>query len=310
MPNRLLKESICASPNINQLSDKAEAFFYRLIVNSDDYGRLDGRLMIIISRCYPLRIKDTTEEEIINLLMELSNAKLINVFKKDDRIFIQISTWEKHQQIRAKKSKYPAYDNTCLQLIADDFRNHMIAIDNICPRNPIQSNPIRNPIQSMQENKNNGNGHKEIEILNNTEVLANKEVIEIPKKDDVTYVKTDDEGNIIKEKPPKKIKKETKWGIQIGEVFKFLDSFRGYKPTKRSAEAVSIIRMLEKNYTVQQIIDVWKQMKTNDFRFKDRELYMMSVESDIGAKLAVAKPKITDNSDKFTQGKYGGLVQK
>ena len=166
MPNRILKESICASSNINQLSDKAEAFFYRLIVNSDDYGRFDGRPSIIISRCYPLRIKDTTENSIINLLMELSDAKLIIVFTKDDNTFIQITTWDKHQQIRAKKSKYPAYDSACKQLISNDFCkqlisndsicNHdsnytqksenckqLIADDSICARNPIQSNPIQ-----------------------------------------------------------------------------------------------------------------------------------------------------------------------
>jgi DnaD/phage-associated family protein len=166
MPNRILKESICASPNIDQLSDKAEAFFYRLIVNSDDYGRFDGRPSIIISRCYPLRIKGTTEGMITNLLMELSKAKLIIVFTKEESPFIQISTWDKHQQIRAKKSKYPAYDNTCKQLIADAICKQLIADDseeipdsnqsqNIgnskqlitddgkCARNPIQSNPIQ-----------------------------------------------------------------------------------------------------------------------------------------------------------------------
>jgi|GEM_PF-2118400 hypothetical protein len=311
MPNRILKESICASPNIDQLSDEAEAFFYRLIVNSDDYGRLDGRLMIIISRCYPLRIKSTSEENIINLLIELSNAKLINVFKKGDEVFIQIATWEKHQQVRAKKSKYPAFDSTCKLLIADDFRNQMIANDNICPRNPIQSNPIRNPIQSLrQENIDNGNGHKEIVNLTNTEVLVNKEIIEIPKKDNIVYVKTDDEGNPVKEKPPKKIKKETKWGTQLGEIFKFVDAFRGYKPSKRSAEAAAIIRMLNKNYTVEQITSVWKQLKLNDFRYKDKELFMMSVENDIGAKLALLKSNTLDNPDKFVQGKYGGAVQR
>jgi DnaD/phage-associated family protein len=176
MPNRILKESICASPNINQLSDRAEAFFYRLIVNSDDYGKFDGRLSIIIARCYPLRIKETTEDDIVNLLIELSNASLIAIYKKEDNHFIQISTWDKHQQIRAKKSKYPAIDSTCIQLIANDFRKQLIANDfnekndsaqaqimengkqliandSKCPRNPIQyeSNPIQSPRKDFSD---------------------------------------------------------------------------------------------------------------------------------------------------------------
>ena len=276
MPNRILKESICASPNINQLSDKAEAFFYRLIVNSDDYGRFDGRPTIIISRCYPLRIKIVDEEDIVSLLNELIKAKLLSLYKKEDKYLIQISTWDKHQQIRAKKSKYPSYDNTCILLLADDFRNQMIADGCICPRNPIQSNPIRNPIQSLiSDNKNNGK--KDTTALVNTEVLADKSL-------EITYVKTDENGNPIKEKPIKKPKDNSKYGVQIGEVFKFIDNARTYKLPKRNAEAASIIRMLKKNYTVDQIISVWQSMKSEIF-WTSKELYMMSVEGQIGAKL-------------------------
>ena len=43
MPNRIIKESICTSENIDQLSPFCETVFYRLIVNVDDYGRIDAR---------------------------------------------------------------------------------------------------------------------------------------------------------------------------------------------------------------------------------------------------------------------------
>lgn len=287
MPNRILKESICTSPTVDQLSEKAENLFYRLIVNMDDYGRLDGRIVIVLTRCYPLRIKILTELELINLLIELSNAKLITIYTKDNEPFIQMCTWDKHQQIRAKKSKYPAYDDTCKQLIADVIREQLLS-DNICLRNPIQSNPIVNVIQSLPI-KNNG--YEDIEKLANTEVLANKEL---------TYTKTDNEGNIVKDKPIKKQRNEVKFGNEIGEIFKFLDTTRGYKPTKRKAEAGAIIRMLSKNYTVEQITTVWKQMKSNDFRFRDRELYMMSVESDIGAKLSTKPIEPVNKSENKT----------
>lgn len=42
MPNRIIKESICVSESIDSLSWFDEVFFYRLIVNCDDYGRLDA----------------------------------------------------------------------------------------------------------------------------------------------------------------------------------------------------------------------------------------------------------------------------
>jgi len=52
------------------------------------------------------------------------------VYKYDGRPYLQLATWDQHQQIRAKKSKYPAYDVSCNQMISDDIK---------CPRNPIQS---------------------------------------------------------------------------------------------------------------------------------------------------------------------------
>ena len=55
MPNRILKESICTSGSIDDLSWFEEVLFYRLIVNCDDYGRFDGRTAIIKNRLFPLK---------------------------------------------------------------------------------------------------------------------------------------------------------------------------------------------------------------------------------------------------------------
>ncbi|GAF75764.1 unnamed protein product, partial [marine sediment metagenome] len=65
------------------------------------------------------------------------------------------------------------------------------------------------------------------------------------------------------------------------EVFAQLDKERGYRPPKRKAEAASIIRML-KLYSPDQIIDAYKALKQDKF-WQGKELYMMSVESQIGA---------------------------
>ena len=130
MPNRILKESICTSENIDQLSPLAEIAFYRLMVNCDDYGRMDGRVKVIKSRLFPL--KDIGEDEMLGLLSELEKADLIRGYQVDGKPYLQMKTWERHQQVRAKKSKYPsADDNACDQMISNDIK---------CPRNPIQSN--------------------------------------------------------------------------------------------------------------------------------------------------------------------------
>ncbi|MDD4876426.1 MAG: hypothetical protein PHQ86_04760 [Dehalococcoidales bacterium] len=139
MPNRIIKESICTSPNLDKLSPQAETLFYRLIVNCDDYGRFEDDDKIIRSRCFPRKIDNITDKAIRQWLIEIQQAQLVKLYSVDGRRFLQFSTWENHQQIRAKRSRYPSpngKDNNGLQLIADD---------SICPRNPIQSESNPNP---------------------------------------------------------------------------------------------------------------------------------------------------------------------
>lgn len=114
MPNRILKESICTSDQISQLSWFEEAFFYRLIVNADDYGRFDGRVPIIRSRLFPL--KDVRDKQIEDALAALSSVELVEVYVVDGKPFVRLTGWDKHQTIRAKKSKYPAPEEGCKQL--------------------------------------------------------------------------------------------------------------------------------------------------------------------------------------------------
>lgn len=136
MPNRIIKESICTSPNIDVLSRDAEVFFYRLLVQCDDYGRMDARRAILRARCYPLQIDRVREDEIGAWLTELSAAGLIGLYAVNGCEYLHVQTWDKHQQVRAKRSKYPEPPT------GDSNRNHLLSDDSICPRNPIQSNPI------------------------------------------------------------------------------------------------------------------------------------------------------------------------
>jgi len=144
MPNRILKESICTSENLNLLSNRAELLFYRLIVNCDDYGRMDGRPVVILSKCFPLKVKQIEESDVSKWLQELSDASLIKVYFSANLPFIQMSTWEKHQQVRAKRSKYPSPDSNSNQLIAND---------SICPRNPIQSESLSESLSEAVSDK-------------------------------------------------------------------------------------------------------------------------------------------------------------
>lgn len=153
MPNRIIKESICRSDDINSLSWFEEVLFYRLMVNCDDYGRFDGREKIISSYCFPL--KDIKESEITKALKKLSAEGLITRYHADGKSVIQLSTWEEHQRIRNKVSKYPGIEDAtevyesaadCCQLSAS--RGQLSAdcgqASADCGLNPIQSNPNPN----------------------------------------------------------------------------------------------------------------------------------------------------------------------
>lgn len=130
MPNRILKESICTSDTIDSLKGWFdEVVYYRLIVNCDDYGRFDGRPAIIKSRLFPLR-GNVTDKSVDEAVRRLASAGLVILYEKDGKPYLCLPTWDRHQQVRAKKSRYPALDDACKQMISDDCK---------CPRNPIQS---------------------------------------------------------------------------------------------------------------------------------------------------------------------------
>jgi hypothetical protein len=119
--------------------------WYRLLVNCDDYGTMDARPSILISKCFPLKIKAISEANIEKWVQELASAGLIQLYMNDGRRYLYLSKWEKHQQIRAHKSKNPKPVDEGSILISDDInRNHLQANAPVIQSNP-NPNPIRNP---------------------------------------------------------------------------------------------------------------------------------------------------------------------
>lgn len=167
MPNRILKETICTSETINHLSEAEEVFFYRLLVNCDDFGRMDARPQVLRARLYPLRTETIKEHEITARLLHLQEIGLIQLYEVEGHPYLQVITWEKHQQRRAKHSKYPSPDEgTCNHVISDD--EHMKSDDSVCPR------------ESRNENTRNENRS----ISSETDVSTPKK--ETPKFDEVS----------------------------------------------------------------------------------------------------------------------------
>lgn len=109
MPNRILKESICTSDSIDSLSWFEEVLFYRLIVNCDDYGRFDGRVPVVKNRLFPLK-ENITAQSVKKAIDKLATVGLVTLYEFEGKPYLQLPTWEHHQVVRAKKSKYPPFD--------------------------------------------------------------------------------------------------------------------------------------------------------------------------------------------------------
>lgn len=125
MPNRILKESICTSDSVDSLSWFEEVLFYRLIVNCDDYGRFDGRPAIIKNRLFPLK-ESLTAKAISKAVNTLVIAGLVVLYEFEGKPYLYLPTWNDHQNVRAKRSKYPspegcviAHENICNHMYAD-----------------------------------------------------------------------------------------------------------------------------------------------------------------------------------------------
>ncbi len=106
MPNRILKETICVSESIDALLPMEEIVFYRLLVNCDDFGRMDGRTAILRAKLFPLRA--IAPEQLQSALDHLEALQMIRRYKSGGKPYLLVVNWDAHQSIRAKRSKFPA----------------------------------------------------------------------------------------------------------------------------------------------------------------------------------------------------------
>jgi hypothetical protein len=135
------------------LTWQQEVFWYRLLVQCDDYGRMDARLAILRARCFPLRVDRVSAKDIEGYLKCLQDIGLIQLYVVEDKPFLAITKWEKHQQIRAQRAKYPGLDDVSAiidnHLITDDINGNQMIADALV----IQTNPNLNLNPNIESNK-------------------------------------------------------------------------------------------------------------------------------------------------------------
>jgi hypothetical protein len=140
MPNRIIKESVCVSRKINLLLPEEEVFYYRLLVNCDDYGTFFGDPEILSAKLFPR--KRVSDDKTKKWRDKLAEVGLVSLYIVEEEVYINVVNWFDHQQQRAIKRKYPSPDEG--HPISDDIRcNQMQADATLVRTRGIQSNPIQ-----------------------------------------------------------------------------------------------------------------------------------------------------------------------
>ncbi len=143
MPNRLIKDSIRFSEKVNSLTDFQFRLWVSLITYVDDYGRGDARPAVIKGTCFPLRDR-ITNKDIDAALNALAGAGCVGLYEVDGKPYLYFPNWQSHQNIRNKKSRFPAPENaTCnqLQSIANNCEQMHANVPVIQSESESESNP-------------------------------------------------------------------------------------------------------------------------------------------------------------------------
>lgn len=100
------------SEKIDNLTERAELFFVRLIMKADDHGCYHANPKLLKAALFPL--KDYSEKEIEILLKELSVNGIVDVYEAEGRWYLKIRDFG--QRLRTMKSSFPQPDDIGRQL--------------------------------------------------------------------------------------------------------------------------------------------------------------------------------------------------
>ena len=125
MPNRVLKDSIKRSAQVDSLTWFEEVVFYRLLVTADDFGCMDGRPLLLKSELFPIK-EGVTKKAVEDAINRLTSVGLLQKYEVSGMPYVCFPKWEMHQRIRTKHRKYPAppewseaLDSSLQQIAAD-----------------------------------------------------------------------------------------------------------------------------------------------------------------------------------------------
>jgi hypothetical protein len=110
VPNRIIRDCALASKKLSQVSAEAERLFWRLLMVADDFGRFQAEPSMLLSRCFPLKVKEYSIRNIERWYAELTQIGAITSYASSNGdLFGAFVVW--NQRSRADSSKYPPPDD-------------------------------------------------------------------------------------------------------------------------------------------------------------------------------------------------------
>lgn len=113
MPNRVIRETVVDSESLSRCSVDARLLFVHLVLRADDYGRLDGRPLVLLGKV-AATVPTWDGRRFLELLVELATCDgergPIQMYEVEGRPYIAIRSWEaqRGKSRRARMSRYPA----------------------------------------------------------------------------------------------------------------------------------------------------------------------------------------------------------
>ena len=110
MPNRIIKESINESRELNATSPFAQDLYKRLITYADDYGRFNVDTEIMLARLYPREVDAVNEADLLDAIIELAGIGKVRFYTNQRRraeVFGLFPQWSEHQRVRFTRAKCP-----------------------------------------------------------------------------------------------------------------------------------------------------------------------------------------------------------
>lgn len=149
MPNRMIKETLRTSRNVNSLTDFQFRVWIHLISYVDDFGRGSADAELLKGLLFPRR-HGVTVKQIQDAIGTLASKGMVILYESDGEPYFYFPKWGEHQRIRNKVSKFPEPTADCGEL-------PQVAAD--CGELPLETKPSRNQVETKRESEVKTHAH-------------------------------------------------------------------------------------------------------------------------------------------------------